>query len=252
MLTSLPKLEHGTLAERSSDALLALIRDQKLAPGAVLPAEARLAEGLGVSRPVIREALRMLAGLGVISIMNGKGAVVRASDPSTLKTFLTGVIQAAEHPTRDVMEVRRGVEWEAAVLAADRRKDSHLTEMRRLLKEMANNLHDMRRYARFDTDLHLLIAQASGNAVLIQIVHSIRQALEQAAIFGMAARRDLAAVEAVQRLHEEIVDAIEDRDADRAGRAMLVHMESAMTILQAACNARQAALANATASPGPS
>jgi GntR family transcriptional repressor for pyruvate dehydrogenase complex len=251
MLTSLPKLEHGTLAERSSDALLALIRDQKLAPGAMLPAEARLAEGLGVSRPVIREALRMLAGLGVIAIMNGKGAVVRAPDPGALKTYIFGIMQSAENPTRDVMEVRRGVEREAAALAATRRTDGQLAEMRRLLKEMANTLHDMRRYARFDCDLHLLIAQASGNAVLIQIICSIRQAMEQAAIFGMAARRDRAAIEMVQHLHEDVVDAIEARDANRAGLTMLAHMESAMAIMQAACNARQAALAYAAAPANP-
>jgi DNA-binding FadR family transcriptional regulator len=121
--------------------------------------------------------------------------------------------------------------------------------MRRLLKEMAHSLDDMRRYARFDSDLHFVIAQASGNAVVVQIVQSIRQALEQASIFGMAAWSARGGFENVQRMHEDVVNAIADGDADRAGRAMQAHMESAMSVMQAACDARQA-LKRAAASGG--
>ena len=76
-------LRRETLAEQVADGLITMIEDDALAPGTLLPSEASLAQEFGVSRPVVREALKVLAAKDVVAIANGKGAVVRpiSSDP---------------------------------------------------------------------------------------------------------------------------------------------------------------------------
>ena len=74
---SIRRLDNATLGDRATAALLEFIQVQNLQPGSGLPSEVRLTEFLGVSRPVVREALRNLRGLGVVEILNGRGAVVR-------------------------------------------------------------------------------------------------------------------------------------------------------------------------------
>ncbi len=78
------KLSRGTLGERAVASLARYIQDRDYQPGVVVPAEATLAAEFGVSRQVVREALRSLAGCGIVEIVNGKGAVVRPvhSEPS--------------------------------------------------------------------------------------------------------------------------------------------------------------------------
>ena len=162
-----------------------------------------------------------------------RAPVVRALDGSALQCYFFRVMQMTEHATRDIMEVRLGVEREAASLAALRRTDDQMVAMRNVLEDMARSLGDTRRYARFDRELHLTIAQASGNGVMIQIAQSIGLALEQVSIAGMTVRSEQGSIEDVQRMHEDVVDAIGAQDAERAGRAMQIHMESAMAVLQA-------------------
>jgi GntR family transcriptional regulator, transcriptional repressor for pyruvate dehydrogenase complex len=94
----LPKISRGTLAEQVTERLLEYIETQRLKPGDLLPSETSLAGSFGVSRPVIREALKNLEGKGVLEIVNGKGAILSARSTAT----------------RCAMFFQRAMRWNAA------------------------------------------------------------------------------------------------------------------------------------------
>ncbi|MBN9020964.1 MAG: FadR family transcriptional regulator, partial [Rhizobiales bacterium] len=138
--TTIPRIERGTLAEKATGALLDYIRKHQMQPGSMLPAEAKLAELLGVSRPVVREALRGLKGLGVVAVLNGKGAVVRELDSSTLEVYFAHALQTIDNSVRDMMEVRRGIEGQTAALSAARRSAAEAAAMQALVRRMRDTL----------------------------------------------------------------------------------------------------------------
>lgn len=228
----LQRLDNTTLGDRASAALLEHIRSQKLKPGAALPSEAKLTELLGVSRPVVREALRNLRGLGVIEILNGRGAIVGELNRASLEVFFAHALQTTSNSVIELMELRRGLECESAALAAERHKAMDVPAMESLLAQMRAALGDAQRYAQLDASLHIAIARASGNTLYEHMVQSIRTAMEDASLKGMQRRVNLEEVDAVQRMHEAIVAAIVRRDADGAFHEMKRHMAMATQALE--------------------
>src|SRR5512140_2333475 len=132
----LQKLSRGTLAEQVTDNLLSFIESQHLKPGDLLPSETSLAGSFGVSRPVIREALKNLEGKGVIEIINGKGALVRPIDSDPLRLFFQRAMQLERSSMLELMEIRKGMEVQAAALAAERRDAKDLQDIRQVVETM--------------------------------------------------------------------------------------------------------------------
>src|SRR5262245_39862413 len=83
----LTKLSRETLAEQAAQNLIAFIESQDLKPGKLLPSEYQLAADLGVSRPIIREALKSLEGKGIVEVVSGKGAMVKLPNSQPLQIF---------------------------------------------------------------------------------------------------------------------------------------------------------------------
>lgn len=111
----LGRLERTSLSEQAVQSLLQRIEEQQLQPGTPLPSEAQLGESLGVSRTVVREALRTLKGLGVVEIANGKNPIVRRDlDASALGIYFSRALQVLENSTGDLMDVRASLEARAA------------------------------------------------------------------------------------------------------------------------------------------
>lgn len=228
----LQRLDNTTLGDRASAALLEHIRSQQLKPGTALPSEAKLTELLGVSRPVVREALRNLRGLGVIEILNGRGAIVGELNRASLEVFFVHALQTTSNSVIELMELRMGLECEAAALAATRHKAADAAAMESLLSQMRATIGDAQNYAQLDASLHVAIARASGNTLYEHMVQSIRTAMEDASLKGMQRRVNLEEIDAVQRMHEMIVGAILRRDADAAFREMKQHMVMATRALE--------------------
>ncbi len=225
--STLRRLDNATLGDRASAALLDYIRTQQLQPGSGLPSEAKLTELLGVSRPVVREALRNLRGLGVIDIHNGRGAVVRELGAASLEVFFSHALQTIANSIIGLMELRTGLECEAAALAAVRHEQVDADDMMAIVTEMRTATRDPDRYSALDVELHVAISRASGNRLYVHMIESIRAAMRDASLRGMKLWLDHEDTGIVQALHEEIVDAIIRRDADAAFNAMKRHMRSA-------------------------
>jgi DNA-binding FadR family transcriptional regulator len=228
----LPKIARGTLADQVTERLLEYIEGQHLKPGDLLPSESSLATSFGVSRPVVREALKNLEGKGVIEIVNGKGALVRPIDSDPLRMFFQRAMQMERSTMLELMEIRKGLEVQAVMLAAQRRDETDLRAIRQVVQAMREHMQEVDTYTRLDVDFHLRIATASHNTMMVYLIDSIRDALRSTVAAGLQSRgRDLH-IEAVQRTHELLVDTLEKGDVEESMRVMTQHFDEAIAALK--------------------
>ena len=201
-------------AESVFEDLRSAIESGELPIGVKLPPEAALAERYGVSRSVIREALRSSQTLGLTETKTGSGTVVVSSHPSPPNY--------GKFSARDLVEARPYIEVPAAGWAARRRSDAQLADLTRIIDEMEGET-DPARWVRLDTQFHLGIAQASGNAVFATIVAAIRGAL------SMQSRMLNASIPerrtASNREHRKVLDAIATGDFADASDCMRQHLD---------------------------
>jgi GntR family transcriptional repressor for pyruvate dehydrogenase complex len=227
----LKKLSRETLVEQAERNLLTFIDAQGLKPGDLLPSEAKLAADFGVSRPVIRETLKSLAGKGVIAIANGKGALVQPVNSSPLRQFFQRALLADREAIVELMEVRRGIEVLSVELAARRRTPEQVARMAELVGAMRLHLADPDAYTELDVELHLLIAAAAHNTMLYHLVESLRHVLKGSIREGLRRRQTDAELERVQIHHEALLSAIQSADAEQAIGAMVAHFDEAIRVL---------------------
>jgi GntR family transcriptional repressor for pyruvate dehydrogenase complex len=194
--------------------LRSAIESGELPIGVKLPPEAALAERYGVSRSVIREALRSSQALGLTETKTGSGTIVVASHPSAPNY--------GKFSARDLIEARPYIEVPAAGWAARRRTDAQLADLTRVVDELDGEM-DPARWVRRDTQFHLGIAQASGNAVFATIVAAIRGALSVQSRMLNASIPERRT--ASNREHRKILEAIASGDFADASDCMRQHLD---------------------------
>jgi GntR family transcriptional repressor for pyruvate dehydrogenase complex len=225
----LKRVRAETLTERVGNELLDYIQKLGLQPGSLLPGEAVLADQFGVSRPVVREAIRNLAGKGVVESLSGRGTIVRPIDSGPLRWFFDRAMAVGDDDTViELLEVRQGLEVAGAMLAASRRDDRALAHLRQLMSEMASAVDDEERYADLDVEFHLEVAKTTGNTMMGLLVESIRDALRAGVRRGLELRQSHAQRIQVQTLHEAVLAAIVKGDPNESAMAMAQHFEIAI------------------------
>ncbi|WP_420810566.1 FadR/GntR family transcriptional regulator [Jiangella aurantiaca] len=213
------------------ESLLTDVEQGRISVGETLPPEAELASEFGVSRAVVREALRSLQVQGVVEIVNGVGSVIRPLTATPLATYVDFATRLKDVSTVELLEVRRGVEAEAARLAADRATADDVATLRELVDQMGAAMDDPVRYAELDTAFHLAIARASRNAMLAHLVEAIRLPMRASIERGLDVWAGAGHVDKVQQIHVAILDAIAGGDPARAVAAMDHHFEQVLLII---------------------
>lgn len=218
--------ERFSLASAVYEKILAAIIDEQFSVNKKLPTEARLCELYEVSRPILREALARLKEDELVVSRRGSGSfVVRKPDSAVLKFA----------PISSIADIQRGFEFrtdiesKAAYLAALRRTPDHLSEIRRCYEIIneANLRHELATDE--DYDFHLAITNAASNHYYATVLQSLKENIKE----GMSLTRNLSLkvsdtrLKLVQDEHLAIVDAIVNKDAEGAERAMRNHLESA-------------------------
>jgi GntR family transcriptional repressor for pyruvate dehydrogenase complex len=210
-------VERGGKRTRTFEDVLAQIErriaEDGLTAGDRLPAERRLAEELGVGRSSVREAMRVLETLGVVSSQVGRGpdaGAVLISRPDTALTDLLRLhLGLATLELREVIDTRHMIEqWAAARAAAAGADTSALASA---LSGM-DGARTAEEFVEHDTAFHCAIADASGNRLVAAIMRSLRDAMRRYA------------VEAVERLGDT---AIERGDQHEAAQAISAHLADA-------------------------
>ncbi len=226
------KLHRETLAEQARDALMDLIVQRGLREGDVLPSEMSLAGEFGVSRQVVREALKALQGQGVIEILNGRGAVVRPVDHSALVVFFQRAVRLNQQTIIELIEVRKGIEIQSAMLAAERRTSAELASLQELVERMGRCAGDVEKYSELDLELHLVLAAATHNAMLFHLISSLREVSRDTILAGLRHRHGKEQLARVQELHVLLLAAIEQGESAEAGRMMALHFDEAIVALE--------------------
>lgn len=201
------------------------IESERLAVGSKLSSEATLSQQYGVSRSVIREALRSCTALGLTVTKTGKGTFVVANKVANDLTL-------GQYSARDLTEARPHIEVPAAGLAAERRSDEELETLRHIVAAMTTET-DPESWVALDSSFHAAIARASGNKVFASVVADIRGALaHQSETLNMVADRQHAS----DLEHQEILAAIEAGSADAASKAMAHHLHAVGVALDSILN----------------
>lgn len=228
-------LQLKPIPRRSSvDQVVERIRDviteQKIAAGERLPGELELVEQLQVSRPVLREALARLQGLGLIEIQRGNGTFVASRDRlANCVQLLRTAVTLAPRELLPYAELRAAVEVQAVRQAAERATDEDVAELKRMLKELNSLDRPYEELLETDFRFHRRILQAAGNELMQNLMEVIYEfVVTQMAQTTPSPRENKLG----RRLHREIVAAIADHDPNAAERAMREHMEVVLSRLK--------------------
>ena len=211
-----------SLYESVSEQLLAAIRDAGLKPGNRIPSERELGEQFGVSRTVVREAIRHLAAKGVLEVLSGSGVQVAdvghegVTESIDLYLRQRGPIRPAQ-----IHEVRQSLELTTTELATERATDQQLADIREACERMASVLDDPNAASEADVAFHRAIVEATDNPLFLVLLDSLGDVLLEIrrATLGESGRGQVAL-----DAHRAIVESLEHRDPDAAVRAMRAHL----------------------------
>jgi GntR family transcriptional repressor for pyruvate dehydrogenase complex len=218
-----PLTRSGRLSDQVAAQLQSLVINNTFRPGEKLPSERELCEILGVSRTVVREAVRSLVVKGLLEVRRGGGTVIRVPDAAIVSEMMTMMLRTGggDVAFTHVHEVRRLLEVEIAGLAAERRSDADLAAMAGQLALMVQNAADPERWAAADVAFHAAIAEAAHNPLYPVLLSSIADMLIEVRRTGI--RLPETPARALQH-HRSVFDRIEARDRPGARRAMQEHL----------------------------
>jgi GntR family transcriptional repressor for pyruvate dehydrogenase complex len=220
------------LYERLADKILALISSGAWKPGFRLPPERELSEAFGVSRTVVREAIKALEARGLLESTTGSGVSVRRADFDMVSQSLQTYMQLSNRVDFEIRlnEVRRVLEVEMVALAANRITPEQRAQLRQICKQMREGKNTAKQMAELDFRLHVTLAEATQNdlfkVLLAPLIHQLR---DQIILTWEDFPRP---VEEVFDQHESIVAAVEKGDADAARDAMMKHLMFSRQVLE--------------------
>jgi GntR family transcriptional regulator, transcriptional repressor for pyruvate dehydrogenase complex len=244
-----PVRRSRSLAHDLVEGIGAQIRGQTLRPGDKLPTESEIMQTYGVSRTVVREALSRLQAGGLVETRHGIGTFVLDAKPE--KSFRIDPADIANAvDVLAVLELRISLESESAGLAALRRTEEQLAEMRSALDAFEANVGEAGDTVSPDFRFHLQIANATGNRYFADIMSYLGATLIPRTRINSSrlAMQDLPHyLRRVNREHEEIYAAIARKDPEAARAAMRIHLTNSRERLRRA--QEEAAQALVAASP---
>jgi DNA-binding GntR family transcriptional regulator len=209
-----PSRPEPSLTEQAAGALRRLILLDLLAPGEVLN-EADLVTRLGMSRTPVREALKLLAGEGLVTLRRNRAALVARLDPADLVPLF---------------ELEAALESACAGLAAGRMTPAELARLAGLQDAMEAAREDRDTYTRLNRQAHRLIVTAARSPAIAEAHHRAFARLERARNFALAA--DGRVAESLAE-HRAILEALRARDPERARALMHAHVARTQALLVA-------------------
>ena len=220
------------VTDRVEQAIEAMIEERGLSVGDRLPSERALSDMLGASRNSLREALMRLAARGRVTIRKGGNIIAEPAATrwtnTTINDPLTPVVAGNPGFGQDVLEVRRGLEGQAAYHAALRATPEDIDVIRRCVETLAeaHETGDAAAESHADAAFHLAIADASHNAVLRSVMSSMFGLLQSSISESLDKLYMVPRTfERLSQQHQTLVDTIAAGDAEAARRASDHHIE---------------------------
>ncbi|MCK2017051.1 FadR family transcriptional regulator [[Brevibacterium] frigoritolerans] len=205
-----------------------MIRSGSLKPGEQLDSIQQLAENFQVGRPAIREALSALSSMGLIEIKQGEGTFVKTFDPAIMNHPLSAALLMDQDNIKHLLEVRKILESGTAEVAAKKRTEENLIELKDMLFNMEKVSDDEELSDKADISFHVAVANASQNELLITLMNHVSELMTEKMrdIRRAALYSEEMTLKQLYQQHVRIYDAIAAQDEDGARSAMLFHLQS--------------------------
>lgn len=212
-----------SLVRIMSDYFTLEILSGRLNPGDRIPSDRSLSDFFNTGRFLIREALKILCVLGLIVIVPGQGSFIAPGNSDFFMEPLSWIFFWGEKNIEDVLVVKRILESESARLAALHASQSDIDYLKLLYKKSVNIYHkfDMQSFFNLDIEIHLSIAAASQNRLILNLLKTIRRVTESINKQAMVNRDQMSEI---FNEHEMILNAIFAKDQYKAAEKMTLHI----------------------------
>ena len=210
------KARKSSLVEMAIEQIRNMITRDHLTSGDLLPSEASLAERIGVSRRVVREALRQLVPLGMVTIVPGKGTIIggEVSRLDYYTSIITSAFELNDHEIRDLIDLRMLIEKfciPRVVQNATKKDIEDLDQLARKIGRMGSSLEER---AEADINFHIRLVELADNQFMTHVMRLLRSHLIYEFLKTTPPNHN--SPEQLGPRHQEIVDAIRRRDTPTA------------------------------------
>ncbi len=225
MTIPLKPIKQKRISDQVFDQLRELIFRGKLKPGEQLMTEREMALAMNVSRTTVRDAFQRLTAMGLIIQKQGQGTFVKSQDTEALDSPLAKAMVDQDASLKDLLEVRLGLECNAAALAARRADETDLNALKQSIKEMVTEVRSGRMGTQADTTFHMAIAYAAKNPLHILIMRNFYDYLFQGINKNLASLYESPEnIDIILKQHQAILDAITNRNSEKAYDNMNEHI----------------------------
>lgn len=231
---TMDRIETKKIAEVIREKIEGMIKRGEVKPGEKLDSVVALSEKFDVSRSAVREALSALRAVGIVTIRQGEGTFVNQYDFSTITEMMNSRTLISKQEMKELFEVRHVLEKGASELAAVRRSDEDLEQMRTALEQMmqaSGGTDDLGEQA--DVRFHLAIVEASGNTLLKQMMGRLSDTMQKT-MYETRKAWLFSEKRSFRRLldeHQRIYTAINEQDPEAAAEAMSAHLTNVEKVL---------------------
>lgn len=230
-------LASNTLAERVVQYVVDYIRERELQSGDRMPSEVKISAELNISRGIVREAFRSLSAAGILEVGAGRSPRVGALNNALLTNVMRHALYTRQVSPEQVLDLRCSIEVRAAELAAEMCTAKDVADLRLAVAGMSRALKkNTDRWVENDIRFHEIISGATGNPLFRLLVGTLRDCMESSIRAGLESRTTRAQLARIVETHSALVDAIEARQATRAGYVMKVHFDEAKEALRGVAN----------------
>ncbi len=218
-------VQKNSISDEIVKQVMKQISSGNLRPGQRLPSERDLCKQFNTGRSSLREALRCLSIMGVLTARVGEGTSVATSGSKFLGRVMEWRVITEHYDLRNLMELRLALEGLAVASAAERATETELAEIEGMIPRMRDALDDAKRFSALDLEFHLALARASRNEALLDMLTMIRGQLARvvSTVLKLPDARPLSLQE-----HEGIAKALRRRKSEAARKAMQVHLTAAI------------------------
>ena len=225
MTQKLKPIKPKRIADQVFEQLYELIFRGEFKPGEKIMTERELSEAFQVSRTSVRDAINKLVVMGMLEQRQGQGTFVCRPGGKT-HSFMAKVMSSQNASLQDLLEVRMGLECNAAALAAQRAGNDDIEFLEKSLAEIEKQVNEGRLGSSADAQFHMAIAYATHNPLQVFLMKQFYDFLA----YGIKENlftlyRESRKFETIQKQHVQIVSGIKARDPMRAYLATKQHIE---------------------------
>jgi GntR family transcriptional repressor for pyruvate dehydrogenase complex len=221
--------DHGTEIESRNkcdlvmDRILEFVTGGEYKPGDRLPPENFFAERFHVSRVTVRESIKKLSSMGVVTVKHGQGTFVNRVSPSTLMLQLYPLMMLNKKDIGQLYDARMHLESSIAELAAKNRTQEDIAQLKALLPQMDECVQavDVQRYNALDEEFHTRIGAAARNDILLAVYEMLNEVRKRGIYWSNRGEEDL---RCSVDMHKKLAGAIERGDGDASRTTMMAHI----------------------------